>query len=322
MFAPKQSNSENGEVFSSCSNLTFVPNFTFTGSTASLYQAFRYCSSLQAVGDIIRPNATSGGTADNMFEQDAALKSVGIIDMRGITSASGMFSGCNAIQSVTLSNTTALANANNMFYNCKSLQSINIPNTSSLTSVSGMFKSAYPTASVCTSISAFDTSNVTNFSSMFEAADSTVYSGASRFTTAPSLDMSSATDVSFMFKTTNTSNGWLTTIPQYDWGNVENVSSVFYNQTDLQNLGGFINLGKSFKGTSSSQHKLTFKGQIASYIADITKQSAMNIINNLAAPDDPTCTDATLEIKSTTYNQLTAEEIAIATAKNWAVISA
>lgn len=48
----------------------------------------------------------------------------------------------------------------------------------------------------------------------------------------------------------------------------------------------------------------------------------MNVINNLAAPDDTNVTDATLQLSATSYALLTAEDIAIATAKNWSVTSA
>ena len=47
----------------------------------------------------------------------------------------------------------------------------------------------------------------------------------------------------------------------------------------------------------------------------------MNVINNLAAPDDTTVTDATLQLSAAQYALLSAEDIAIATAKNWSVTS-
>ena len=48
----------------------------------------------------------------------------------------------------------------------------------------------------------------------------------------------------------------------------------------------------------------------------------MNVINNLAAPDDTTCNDATLKLSAASYALLSADDIAIATAKNWSVTSA
>lgn len=138
--------------------------------------------------------------------------------------------------------------------------------------------------------------------------------------TAPSFDMSSATDVSMMFHISAYADGELETVPQYNWANVTNIYSVFggYACRMLKNIGGFVNLGKAFVSTDASDnHMLDLSGG-----TQITKQSLMNIINNLAAPDDTTCTDATLKLSATSYALLDASDIAIATAKNWSVISA
>lgn len=48
----------------------------------------------------------------------------------------------------------------------------------------------------------------------------------------------------------------------------------------------------------------------------------MNVINNLAAPEDTTVVDATLKLSATSYALLDASDIAIATEKGWSVISA
>ena len=93
---------------------------------------------------------------------------------------------------------------------------------------------------------------------------------------------------------------------------------VFNNQSKLTTLGGFVNLGKAFTTTAvPNAHLLDL-----SLAASLTKQSIMNVINNLAAPDDTTINDATLELSATSYALLDASEIAIATAKRWSVISA
>ncbi len=48
----------------------------------------------------------------------------------------------------------------------------------------------------------------------------------------------------------------------------------------------------------------------------------MNVINNLAAPDNTDITDATLKLSAASYALLSADDIAIATAKRWSVVSA
>ena len=103
------------------------------------------------------------------------------------------------------------------------------------------------------------------------------------------------------------------------------VSNLFgtYGTKNLTTVGGFVNLGKAFSSSyQSSHHLLDFTSTLSSASANLDHTSLMNIINNLAAPDDTNVNDATLKISSTCYNLLTAEEIAIATAKRWSVISA
>ena len=94
------------------------------------------------------------------------------------------------------------------------------------------------------------------------------------------------------------------------------------NISSTSTIGGFINLGKAFLSTdSSAYHLLNFTAQISSSDATLNHDALMNIINNLAAPDDTACTDATLKLDTVSYGRLSAEDIAIATAKNWSIIS-
>lgn len=79
----------------------------------------------------------------------------------------------------------------------------------------------------------------------------------------------------------------------------------------LTTLGGFTNLGKAFTGANANYHTLNL-----SISTKLTKESVMNIINNLAAPDDTSVTNAKLQLSSTTYDLLSEDDIAIATAKN------
>lgn len=132
--------------------------------------------------------------------------------------------------------------------------------------------------------------------------------------------MSAATDVSSMFSCQQTQSAYQTSkdIPQYNWGKVENITNVFSNHA-VKTFGGFIDLGKSFKSTdAASYHTLDIhwtKGSATS------NAQLMNIINNLAAPDDTSVLDATLKLSSSAYALLSAANIAIATAKNWSVVS-
>ena len=113
----------------------------------------------------------------------------------------------------------------------------------------------------------------------------------------------------------------LNKIPLMDLQSVTSVMSMFSTQAKYpyltDGIAGFDKLGKAFTGTSSSNHTLDLSSMEA-----LTKTSVMNIINHLSAPDDATCTDATLKLSAASYALLDASDIAIATAKRWSVISA
>lgn len=108
--------------------------------------------------------------------------------------------------------------------------------------------------------------------------------------------------------------GALTTLPLLDCSDVSNIQSMFSNCASLVNLGGFYNLGSSLTSTGSGRSTLDLSASSV-----LTKESIMNVINNLAAPASIT---ATLKLSAASYALLTAEDIAIATAKNWTVTSA
>lgn len=202
-----------------------------------------------------------------------------------------------------------------MFENCKSLRTINLNLIDSgdgsesngyVSNCSSMFSGC----SLLKNVALTNTSGVLQFYRMFYSCTSLI--------TAPILDTSNSLGFSEMFAgCTN-----LESVPQYDASNVSTVEGFFgsgnFNMCKkLTTLAGFTNLGKAFTGTNESAHTLNFQ-----YNTVLTKESIMNVINNLAAPDDTTVTDATLKLSATSYALLSAEDIAIATAKRWTVTSA
>lgn len=120
-------------------------------------------------------------------------------------------------------------------------------------------------------------------------------------------------NVAYMFNTCKV----LESVPLFDTSRVNQVQGMFDYCANLTTLGGFTNLGKAFTGTNATTHTFNLSKSTL-----LTKESIMNVINNLAAPDDTTCNDATLKLSATSYALLTEEDIAIATAKNWSVVSA
>ena len=180
--------------------------------------------------------------------------------------------------------------------------------TSNVTDMSSMFSGC----SSLISIPKIDTSNVTNMKYMFSycrslttipALDtSNVTTMESMFywckllTTIPPLDTSKVTSMESMFYGCNL----LTSIPLIDTSNVTTMDSMFYTCSSLAYLGGFKNLHIS----------VTFN--FLDQCPNLTVESLMNVINNLAR-----VSGKSLKFGSTNLGKLTAEQKAIATNKGW-----
>lgn len=264
-------------IFNGCKSLRYVPVLNVDPSTTDLTYMFSGCSN---------------------------LKYVPTFDTSNITNMTGMFSGCIHIEPPML-NTSSVTNMTSMFNNCQFMGNIPLYDTSNVTNMSSMFR-----ASRVDEIPLFNTSNVTNMSYMFAPG---VGTDTKQFTEIPSLDTSNVENISFFIY--NYSR--LTTVAQLNLSKATTIQNFLYNCSGLTTLGGFINLGKAFTGTSAVMH--TFNLSDSSVL---TKESIMNVINNLAAPDDTAVTDATLNLSAASYALLSADDIAIATAKRWSVTSA
>ena len=180
--------------------------------------------------------------------------------------------------------TNNVTNMGSMFSNCSSLTSIPLLNTSKVTRMDYMF---YYCRSL-TTIPPLDTSNVTNMSYMFYWCRS--------LTTIPALDTSNVTNMDSIFYGCIS----LYSIPLIDTSNVTTMFGVVNGCSSLTYLGGFKNLHISVNSGFLDQ------------CPNITVESLMNVINNLA-----TVSGKTLKFGSTNLSKLTAEQKAIATNKGW-----
>lgn len=207
------------------------------------------------------------------------------------------------IPPTNLSSTPKDHSAAGMFYSCTSLREVSL-NTTGITDMSSMFQNC----SLLQTTPNIDTSSSTNINLMFSGCN---------ISTIPQYDTKNVVNAAqFLAVSTNK----LVSIPQLNFVSVTNIANVIgqSSQNKLTTLGGFTNLGKAFVSSDSElYHSLNL-----SRAANLTKESIMNVINNLAAPDDTTVTDATLKLSAASYALLSAEDIAIATAKNWSVVSA
>ena len=263
-------------------NFKYCPFFD-TSKVNGMFKLFYECSSLTSIPVLDTSKVT---TMQNMFNGCSSLTSIPLLDSSKVTSMYNMFYGCSSLRSIPQLNTSNVTDMQFMFNNCSSLTSIPQLNTSNVTSMNGMFSNCRS----LTSIPLLDTSKVTNMNSMFYSCIS--------LTSIPQLDTSNVTNMyNMLYGCTS-----LTSIPLLDTTNVTDMSYFFGFSTidKLTDLGGFKNLSIS----------------ITSYFLDkcpnLTVESLMNVINNLA-----TVSGQTLKFGSTNLNKLTAEQIAIATAKGW-----
>lgn len=235
------------------------------------------------------------------------------------------FIGCKSLVETPAIDCSEATNTEGMFQSCENLTKINgTLNLSSSTTMKNMFNG-------CWSLQSFpqitNTGGVTSLYCCFQTTNTTNY---------PLFDTSGATDASYMFAQAHSKASNIhpaAHIPAYDFSSVTNVAymfsnnAFFYNDANTQvTFDGFTNLGKAFTGASSTNHTLDLSGigkskQAQADVIVLPKQSIMNIINALAAPDDTNCNDATLKLGTKYYNLLDASDIAIATAKRWSVIA-
>ena len=170
-----------------------------------------------------------------------------------------------------------------MFYNAtfSNPNGIEILNSNSLDSTYNMYK-----LSNIVEPYLFDTSNVTDMSSMFY--------GCSKLQAIPQFITSNVTDMSTMFyECTN-----LETIPQLDTSNVSYMSYMFWGCSKLTNIGGFQGLKVNIDLKHSSL---------------ITRESMLNIFNTMGEAN------SIITIHQNVADRLTDEDKAIATNKGWRI---
>ena len=160
-----------------------------------------------------------------------------------------------------------------------------------------------------TSVPQFDTSSVTNMYTMF--------SNCSKLTTVPQFDTSKVTNsINSMFNNCYE----LTTVPSFNCGALTSLPTgyyyaVFYGCQKLKNFGGFVDLGKTFTGSSTKTFYMGTNNQA------LTRESMINTFNALYDLHNTTFTGtAQFYVSKYPYVNITDEDIAIATAKGWTVL--
>ncbi len=261
-----------------------------------------------------------------MFQAVRAVElDLSMLDTSKVTTMKSMFYHTEQLTSLNLSgwDTSNVETLDTFASGCKKLVSLDLSHfkTSKVTSMQAAFSwSCYETLD----LSGWDTSNVTTMWCMFIGCnwlksidfsgwDTTKVTDFDCFISASgdhtpeleSLDMRSfntpsVVNFNYMF-------GARTTLKEIKFGILD-----FASATDVGNMLHACNALTTFTGEVRN-----LKLSLDLGFSPLTVESAMVFINGLAEVE----TAQTLRLKSTTYEQLTPEQIAVATAKGWTVVS-
>lgn len=186
-----------------------------------------------------------------------------------------------------------LTSCANYFYDCyaEKLYLSNF-NTSNITDMRYMFGSCMYLTSL--SLTSFDTSKVEYMNYMFDYCTSLKSIDLSSFVTSAVTNMSNMFHKCVYLTTINLST--------FDMSAVTNVYDMFSECASLTTVTG------AFEGT---------KVDLDLSYSPLTNESAMVFINGLTNVEST----KTIKFKSSTYDTLTEEQIAVATSKGWTVVS-
>ena len=226
---------------------------------------------------------TSNVGFQNAFKDCINLKKLSLVNTENIQSFYYSFNNCKNLEELSVIDGSSCTSFGSAFYNCQKLKNIKITNTSNNTSCYQMFMQCY----------------------LLEEG--------------PEMDTSNVTNMGYMFNNCTA----IHTIPQYQAGKVNRMNNSFTNVTKLQNLGGFVDLGKAYTQTTANYSNYTLN---LSPCTLLTHDSLMNVINNLYdlnltydVASGGTLYRLSLILGETNLAKLTDEEIAIATNKGWTV---
>lgn len=228
-------------------------------------------------------------TSGIKFGYSSFTKIPSYFDFSNVTNMDYMFANSKT-QEFTL-NTHNVVSMIGIFQYCNLKNAPNL-DTSKVTTMEKMFGWNYSLES----IPLYDTSNVKSFYYFCESC--------TKLTSVPALNTSNATTMNDMFYNCSS----LETLPEFNGGKCSNFN-YFCTGNNLVNFGGIVDMGKSSSITLTrflTSPKLSY-------------ESCMNVINKLYDRASAGYSMATLSFNATPYALLSADDIAIATAKGWIV---
>lgn len=315
-------------IFQSCTSLTGIEISDWDVSkVANMQYAFNYCTNLIDI-DLSKWNVQNVTNLVRTFSHCEALNSLNIADWNVLkcNNLLGCFEYCENLANIDLSkwNVSNVESLSNLFHDCSNLKYLNIAhwNVSKNKSLSGLFSGCTNLENI--DLSKWDVSNVTEMSSIFRNCNSLTKIDLSNWNTSSLnyymafyeafLGCSNLSEINLagwdLTKTSGTyifyrafkdcSNLSKLDISNWDANTLFMASQCFQNCKKLSNIIGPLSNISEIKDIA---------------ILPLSNESAMVIINGL----NDVSTSQTVTFNKSTYNTLTEDQIAIATAKGWTV---
>ncbi len=270
-----------------CHKITYKVEFKNfdTSAVTNMSYMFYYCGYIKSL-DLSKFNTSSVTSMGFMFSDCSGLTSLDVTNFNtsSVTDMGGMFSDCSGLTSldVTNFNTSSVTDMGGMFSDCSGLTSLDVTNfnTSSVTSMGFMFYNCQRLKSL--DVTNFNTSSVTRMDRMFSECRSITSLDVSNF------DTSAVTDISDMFLRCNS------------------LTSIIGTHTLEEVQEGTV---KAMRGLKVS---ISFSDS-----PNLERASILALFYGLADLTGQTANTVTLH--ATAKARLTAEDIKIATDKNWNV---
>lgn len=227
-------------------------------------------------------------------------------DTSNVTSMRQMFSG--------LSENKGAITTSGFSMNLKQINFKNF-DTSNVVTMSGMFGNCQKLSEL--DLSGFDTSKVTDMSYMF-------YGNIELSNLKQNFDTSEVTDMSYMFNNCQTITDL--NISNFNFTNATTIKAMFQLMRNLEKLtlnADFSVLTNTYNTFHTTEKLSQIRGSISNlstgldlHYCPLDNESVMLIFNGLSQVS----TSEKITLKTTTYNTLTTEQIALATSKGWSVI--
>ena len=310
------------QLFDNCLNLQSLNLSGWnTSNVTHMNNMFNNCSSLTTITGLSDLDTSSVTTMENMFNNCSGLTSLALsgFDTSNVTNMTAMFKNCSNLTFLDVSGAyikrselddiirqinVLRSDVDNLlqnnggevhYYNpimsIGNDRAVNGFNTSKVTNMSSMFSGCSKLTSL--DVSGFNTSNVAVMNNMF--------SNCSKLTSldVSGWDTSSVTTMDAIFYGVLA----ITSLDLSDWNvqNVTNFKNFFYNQGyALKSLNSMMNISASLDLTP---------------VSNLDQTSLLDVLNNLAT----VITTQTLKLGSTHLAKLTEDQIAIAVNKGWTV---